>query len=72
MTLLPSNKIYIYIYILYIYIYIYIYISFRAGSRSPATFKMKLSVKTIDNSFHLLPAFCHKKLHLIPALNIVT
>ena len=37
---------------------------FRVGSTSPVTFKMKLSVTTVNYSFQLFPIFCHKKLHL--------
>ena len=36
--------------------------SFRVVSRSPLTFKTKLSVTTINESFQLLPIFCHKEL----------
>ena len=50
-------------------------ICFRAGSKSPVTFKMKLSVTTVNSSSQLLP-FCHKELHLRCCieveLNIVT
>ena len=49
---------------------------FIVGSRSLVRFKTKLSVTTIDSNFHLLPIFCHKKLHLRCCigllLNIVT
>ena len=52
------------------------FICLRVGSRSPATFKTKLSVTTVNGSFQLLPIFCHKKLHLRCyielALSIVT
>ena len=37
---------------------------FRVGSRSPVTFKTKLCVATVDNSFRAVPIFCHKELHL--------
>ena len=36
----------------------------RVESRGPVTFKMKLSVTTVNNSFQLLPVFCHKDLNL--------
>ena len=49
---------------------------FRAGSRSPVTFKMKLYVTTVNNSFQQLPIFNHNKLHnrccIGLGLNIVT
>ena len=49
---------------------------FRVGSTSPATFKMKLSITTVNNSFHLCHIFCYKELHLKCCigleLNIVT
>ena len=38
--------------------------SYRDGSRSPVTFKTKLSVRTVNNSFQLFFIFCHKELHL--------
>ena len=51
------------------------FICFRAGSKSPVTFKIKLSVTTVNSSSQLLP-FCHKELHLRCCieveLNIVT
>ena len=37
---------------------------FRVWSRTPVTFKIKLYVKTVKNSFQLLPIFCYKELHL--------
>ena len=44
--------------------------------RSPVTFKMKLYVTTVNNSFQPLTIFSHKELHLRchigPELNIVT
>ena len=49
---------------------------FIAGSRSPVTFKMKLHITTIKNSFKPLPILCHKELYLRRCiglkLNIVT
>ena len=49
---------------------------FRLGYRSPVTFKMKLSVTTVNSSFHLLHSFCHKEPRLKCCmgliLNIVT
>ena len=49
---------------------------FRVGSTSPVTFKTKLSITTVNNSFQLCPIFCHKELHLKCCigleLNIVT
>ena len=44
--------------------YLNLSMCFRVGSTSPATFKMKLSVTTVNYSFQLFPIFCHKKLHL--------
>ena len=43
---------------------------FRVGSRSPVTFKTKISVTTIDN-IYLLPIFCKKKLHLRCCMGLV-
>ena len=37
---------------------------FRVRSRSPVTFKTKLYVTTVNNSFQPLPIFRHKELHL--------
>ena len=37
---------------------------FRVRSRSPVTFKTKLYVTTVSNSFQPLPIFRHKELHL--------
>ena len=37
---------------------------FRVRSRSPVTFKAKLYVTTVNNSFQPLPIFCRKELHL--------
>ena len=49
---------------------------FRVRSRSPVTFKMKLYVTRVNNSFQLLLFFFHKELHLRCCkgleLNIVT
>ena len=49
---------------------------FRVGFRSPVTFKMKLYVTKVSNTFWPLPIFCHKELHLRGRieldLNIVT
>ena len=39
-------------------------INFRVGSKRPVTFKTKLYVTTVNNSFQPLPIFCHKELHL--------
>ena len=51
-------------------------IPFQVRSRSPGMFKMKLYVTTVNNSFHSLPIFGYKKLHLRFCkgfeLNIVT
>ena len=44
--------------------YLNLSMCFRVGSTSPVTFKMKLSVTTVNYSFQLFPIFCHKKLHL--------
>ena len=40
--------------------------NFGAGPamKSPVTFKTKLYVTTVNNSFQPLPIFCHKELHL--------
>ena len=49
---------------------------FRVGSRSPVTFKSKLCVKAVNNSFQPLPIFCHKDVHvgcsILLKLDIVT
>ena len=49
---------------------------FRFGSRSPVTFKSKLCVKAVNNSFQPLPIFCHKGVHvgcsILLKLDIVT
>ena len=37
---------------------------FIVRSRSPLTFKTKLSVTTVNSGLQLLPIFCHKELHL--------
>ena len=37
---------------------------FRVRSRSPLTFKTKLSVTTVNSGLQLLPIFCRKELHL--------
>ena len=51
-------------------------ISLRVGSRSPITFKTKVSVTTVNYCFQLLPIFCHEELHLRCCiglgLNIIT
>ena len=38
---------------------------FKILSKSPVTVNMKLYVTTANNSFHPLPIFSHKELHLI-------
>ena len=49
---------------------------FRVGSRIPVTFKTKLYVLTVNNSFQSLHIFCHKEFYLrcymMLELNIVT
>ena len=49
---------------------------FRVGSRKPVTFKIKLCVTTVNNSFQPLPIFHHEELHhrccIGFGLNIVT
>ena len=42
----------------------YKFMHFRVRSRNHVTFKTKLYVTTVNNSFQPLPNFCHKELHL--------
>ena len=41
-----------------------LYMHFTILSKSPVTVNKKLYVTTANNSFHPLPIFCHKELHL--------
>ena len=49
---------------------------FRVSTRSPVTFKIRLYVTTVNNSFQTLPIFCYEEVHLGGCigldLNIVT
>ena len=42
----------------------YKFMHFRVRSRNHVTFKTKLYVTTVNNSFQSLPNFCQKELHL--------
>ena len=49
----------------------FVIMCFRVGSRSPMTFKTKLSVTTVNSSFQVIPIFYHKELYLRYCIGLV-